>query len=159
MIDCSLPGFGPKHVFRWLQKRTLNLLRRRPTAYLRRGARMLRSTGVLSRGTTTRDRLRRNAFRRNGEYARLIRQYRPHGTYHGKVLFIQSADDPIRVPAYGWRDLAAALNLQRVPGEHMRLLETPAIRRVAEVMRAALAESTRGASQASGEPPDIPTGT
>ena len=57
------------------------------------------------------------------------------------MVFLQAGDDASTAPAYGWRSLAPGLNVERVPGKHMDILESPNVEVLASLLRVHLAKA------------------
>jgi len=126
LLDCAAPGFGLAHVVRWLQKRVLRL-RQHGLGYLRR-IRTELSAASSAKASAEGGSGSASVY---PEYARVIRRYQA-GRWEGPLLFLQSADDPIQEPGYGWMTHAPGLIVERIPGEHMDMVYGPAARLVAE---------------------------
>ena len=132
LLDTMLPGRGLARLWAGVRRR-LRLLRRDGWRHL---AHLLR---VLQHQAAHRH---EPGSRRIGVYARAIRQYRPTPC-DLPVLFVQADGDGSPVPAYGWQRLVPNLQLERVPGQHMDLLEPPQVDVLASHVRnrMALAQS------------------
>ncbi len=125
LLDCGAPGFGWRHVVRWLKKRVLQF-RRFGWGYLSRIRRELlaaRSVVLPKDGDPSPPPV-------YPEYARVIRGYQA-GHWETPLLFLQADGDPIREPGYGWLRHAPQLEVERIPGEHMDLLHGPAVLQIA----------------------------
>jgi len=125
LLDSSAPDFGFSHIFRWLRKRALRLWRHR-LGYLNRVWVELCNV-MTSKGD-------KGVIAVYPQYARVIRRYKA-GRWEGPLLFIQSEGDPIQEPGYGWQVHAPQLKVERVPGEHMDMLQGNSVQQTAEYLQ------------------------
>lgn len=121
MLDCALPGRGWRHIKAGVIRRW-RMLRQdgwRHFVHLYRQAARLKSARTQPGG------------RRNQVYAHAIRHHNASASAM-PVAFFQAAGDRSTQPAYGWDALAPNMVIERVPGTHADVLESP---NVAELAR------------------------
>lgn len=124
LLDPMLPGWGLGHVIAGVTRR-LRLLRKEGIGHLLHLGRVIRHQ------TANRH---EPGQQRNRIYGRAIRAYQA-APADLPVLFLQAAGDASTAPAYGWRSLVPGLTLERVPGKHADVLETPNVDVLAERIR------------------------
>lgn len=133
LLDSRLPGHGFRHLMAGVVRR-LRLLRRQGLGHLLHIYRVYR----------------RQAEQRHEPGSRRIHVYSQAIRAHEAVpcdlpaVFLQAGDDPSTAPAYGWRSLVPGLTVERVPGKHMDILETPHVDVLSAALRQHLARA-RGA--------------
>lgn len=133
LLDSRLPGHGFRHLMAGVVRR-LRLLRRQGLGHVLHIYRVYR----------------RQAEQRHEPGSRRIQVYSQAIRAHEAVpcdlpaVFLQAADDPSTAPAYGWRSLVPGLTVERVPGKHMDILETPHVDVLSAALRQHLARA-RGA--------------
>lgn len=127
LLDSMLPGKGLRHFWLGVLRRG-RLIRRDGWDYLRHAYAMYRQQ---------RARQGQPGGLRNQIYAQAIRQYnaRPGNL---PMLFLQAGDDTSTAPAYGWQTLVPGLQVVRVPGRHMDILDPPNVATMAERIRESL---------------------
>jgi thioesterase domain-containing protein len=128
LLDTMLPGRGAMHLWAGVRRRW-RMLRRDGFKHL------LHIYRVYRRQT---ERHHEPGSRRIRLYAETIRQYKAAPS-DLPVLFLQAGDDASTAPAYGWRSLVPGLNMARVPGRHMDILEPPNVEALAAHVRQRLA--------------------
>ena len=133
LIDTAAPGFGYRHVLRWLQRRWAQLRRHGFAAAWR----VLQSRREAARSGVAGDQsgLTSHVF---PEYARITRAYEA-AVWPEELLFVQAEDDPVREPGYGWKLHAPDLRLATVPGGHMDLMRATHVMHTARYLALGLA--------------------
>ena len=133
LIDTAAPGFGYRHVLRWLQRRWAQLRRDGFAAAWRalQGRRKAARSGVAGDQSG----LSPHVF---PEYARIARAYQA-ADWPDELLFVQAADDPVREPGYGWKRHAPELRVATVPGGHMDLIRATHVMHTARYLARSLA--------------------
>jgi amino acid adenylation domain-containing protein len=130
LLDTMLPGRGFKHFMAGVLRR-LRLIRREGIKHFAHVFRVYRKQ--------TAQRYEPGS-RRNQAYAQIIRAYDP-APCDMPALFLQAGDDPSTAPAYGWKGLIADLNVERVPGAHMDIMDPPNVDVLASFVRTHLAQA------------------
>jgi amino acid adenylation domain-containing protein len=125
LLDSALPGFGPRHIWRWFKRRVLQVILY-ADVYLQRALQRARARAAGGHG------VRSEVY---PEYVRITRQYTA-GRWDGSLLFVQAEADPITEPGYGWQQHAPAMQVLRVPGDHMGILHGAAAEDVAVRLQA-----------------------
>ena len=131
LLDSRLPGHGPRHLVAGVVRR-LRLLRRQGVRHLLHIYRVYRHQSE-HRGEP--------GSRRIQAYAQAIRTHKATPSSDLPVVFLQAGDDASTAPAYGWRSLAPGLTVERVPGKHMDILESPNVEVLASLLRVHIANA------------------
>jgi len=124
LLDSGAPGFSAGHVKRWLRKRAVQIWRNGPD-YARR---LWAKPAADQPGESNKV----NALV-YPEYVRVMRSYEA-SQWAGSLLFLQAEDDPVQEPGYGWSSHVREMVVERVPGQHMDMLQGASARYVAECL-------------------------
>jgi thioesterase domain-containing protein/acyl carrier protein len=114
MLDCALPGHGWRHIWAGIVRRLRMLKRDGPShlLHLMRQLRLHQVARTLPGG------------RRIQAYAQAIRQYKASPSSI-PMSFFQAAGDASTELGYGWDSLAPNLVIERIPGNHIDILNLP----------------------------------
>ncbi|MCB2017159.1 MAG: amino acid adenylation domain-containing protein [Hydrogenophaga sp.] len=145
LLDSRLPGKSLRQLKAGIVRR-LRMLRRQGIGHL------VHVYGVYRTQTEHRH---EPGAQRTQAYARAISTYRT-SKFDMPAVFLQAEGDASTEPAYGWRSLLPGLQIERVPGKHMDILEPPNADVLASVVQKHLAAArTNVGTDASNA--DIPT--
>ncbi len=114
LLDSMLPGRGFKHLLAGLSRRWRQL-RRDGLNHLLHIYRVYRHQSA---------RRHEPGSRRIQVYSQAIRAYDAVPS-KVPVVFLQAGDDPSTAQAYGWSSLLSDLTVERTPGKHMDIMDTP----------------------------------
>ena len=134
LLDSMLPGRGFKHLQAGLRRR-LRMLRRQGLSHLLHIYRVYRTQTA---------RRHEPGIKRNQAYAQAMRAHEA-APCDLPTVFFQASDDASTAPAYGWTALVPGLTVERVPGQHMDILEPPNVDVLASLVRRHIA-ATKNAS-------------